>query len=128
MIETHSAAVDGIYEADFYAGSPAVTKNSYGKGQAYYIGARLEEQFHRDFYQGLISDLSLEPVLQIAHGPGVSVQVRQDEDANYAFIMNFTEQEQTVSIEAAAKDLMTGEELSGELALAKYEVRILAVK
>ena len=128
VMENRSATAEGTYEADFYAGTPAVTSNRYEKGQAYYIGARLEEQFHRDFYQGLISNLSLKPVLPIAHGPGVSIQVRQDEGANYAFVMNFTEQEQSVSIDAAAKDLVTGEDLSGELTLAKYEVRILAVK
>ncbi|TWT06453.1 beta-galactosidase [Planococcus sp. CPCC 101016] len=127
VLVNRSADVVGTYEQDFYAETPAVTSNRYKKGQAYYIGGRLEEQFHRDFYQGMINELSLQPVFRVAHGPGVSVQVRQDADANYAFVMNFTEQEQTVSIDSSAKDLLTGEDLSGELALAKYEVRILAV-
>lgn len=127
VVENHSADVVGTYEEDFYAGTPAVTSKHYEKGRTYYIGGRLEEQFHRDFYQELIRELSLEAVFPVTHGPGVSVQVRQDADQDYAFVMNFTEQQQSVSINSAVKDLVTGEDLSGELALAQYEVRILAV-
>ncbi len=127
VVENHSADVVGTYEEDFYVGTPAVTSNRYEKGRAYYIGSRLEEQFHRDFYQELIGELSLEAAFPVTHGPGVSVQVRQDADQDYAFVMNFTEQKQTVSINSTAIDLVTGEDLSGEIALAQYEVRILAV-
>lgn len=127
VVENHSADVIGTYEEDFYVGTPAVTSNRYEKGQAYYIGGRLEEHFHRDFYQELIRELSLEAAFPVTHGPGVSVQVRQDANQEYAFVMNFTEQQQTVSINSTAIDLVTGEDLSGEIALAQYEVRILAV-
>lgn len=32
----------GTYAADFYAGTPAVTVNTYGAGKAYYVGARID--------------------------------------------------------------------------------------
>ena len=60
-------------------------------GKTYYIGARLSSQFHRDFYGTLIKELAIQPALDVKHQPGVSVQVRQDEENDYIFIMNFTE-------------------------------------
>jgi beta-galactosidase len=72
--------------------------------------------------------LSLEPVFKVKHEKGVSVQVRQAEESDYIFIMNFTEEKQPVSIETQVLDLITGEETSGELILEKYDVRILEKK
>jgi beta-galactosidase len=79
---------------------------------------RLDESFHSDFYQELISELSLEPVSSVKHGKGVSVQVRQAPQNDYIFVMNFTEEKQPISFESRVKDLVTG-----ELTLEKYEVR-----
>jgi beta-galactosidase len=125
VIEVESALVEGVYEEDFYAGNPAVTSHSYEQGKAYYIGGRLNDDFHRDFYQGLISDLGLEPAFRVKHGRGVSVQVRSNAENDYVFIMNFTEEKQRISIEAEVTDILTGEILSDEIVLNKYEVRIV---
>jgi beta-galactosidase len=128
VIELNTAKVEGIYEDDFYANTPAVTSNQYEKGQAYYIGGRLEDQFHRDFYQELINKLGLKPVVSVKHGKGVSVQARQAPECDYVFVMNFTEEKQPIVFESKVKDLITGEEISGELILDKYEVRIVEKK
>ena len=125
VIDLKSATAEGLYQEDFYANTPAVTSNQYEKGNSYYIGARLDEQFHRDFYNELIKDLSLEPVFPVKHGKGVSVQARQGQESDYVFVMNFTEEVQPISFESAVKDLVTGEEINGELTLEKYEVRIV---
>ncbi|MEW5323381.1 beta-galactosidase [Geobacillus thermoleovorans] len=125
VIKIHAATVEGVYEDDFYADTPAVTSNQYGKGQAYYIGGRLEDQFHRDFYQELMEKLDLRPVLFVKHGKGVSVQARQAPECDYVFIMNFTEEKQAVVLEEKVKDLFTGEEIVGEIMLDKYEVRVV---
>ncbi len=125
VLERDTANVEGIYEDDFYAETPAVTSHSYKKGKTYYIGGRLEDQFHRDFYQGLIESLSLEPVFPVKHGRGVSVQVRQAPQKDYVFVMNFTEEKQNVTFESSVKDLLTGEEVVGNVTLEKYEVRIV---
>ncbi len=42
-MHSEGAEVLATYESDFYAGMPAVTKNSYGKGHVYYVATQLEE-------------------------------------------------------------------------------------
>jgi beta-galactosidase len=125
VLELNGAEAEGLYEEDFYAGTPAVTSHIYEQGKAYYIGGRLEDDFQREFYGELISELNLKPVVSVKHNRGVSVQVRQAPDCDYVFVMNFTEEQQMVSFEAPVNDLVTGEELSGELLLQQYEVRIV---
>ncbi|WP_170008830.1 beta-galactosidase [Bacillus fonticola] len=125
VIELTSANAEGLYQDDFYANTPAVTSHQYGEGKSYYIGARLNDPFHRDFYKGLLKDLSLEPAAPVKHGKGVSVQVRQDHQKDYVFVMNFTEETQPVTFESTVKDMVTGEEITGEITLEKYEVRIV---
>ncbi|MDQ0858524.1 beta-galactosidase [Bacillus sp. V2I10] len=126
VLENHSAIIEGHYKEDFYADTPAVTSHTYEQGNAYYIGARLDDQFHHDFYQELIKDLSIEPVHPVKHGKGVSVQARHDEKNDYLFLMNFTEERQPVTFEKSVRDMITGEKIKGDLILEKYEARIVA--
>ncbi|WP_251548685.1 beta-galactosidase [Neobacillus muris] len=125
VIEVNGANVEGVYEDDFYANTPALTSHSYGQGKAYYIGGRLEDDFQRDFYQELIDELVLESASDVKHGRGVSVQARHASEKDYLFLMNFTEQSQPVSLGSAVTDALTGEQLTGDLLLEKYEVRIV---
>lgn len=129
ILSVNSAEILGAYQSDFYEGSPAITKNEYQKGEAYYIGARLDADFHREFYGKLIDELQLKPVLAVAHERGVSVQGRQVADETYyVFVMNFTEEEQEVSFEAEVKDVRTQEKLFGKVVLAPYEARVVEHK
>ncbi len=59
------------------------------------------------------------------HGKGVSVQTRQDKEHDYVFIMNFTEERQTITLPSKGTDLLSGDELEGELILNQYEVRVI---
>lgn len=125
VIELNGANIEGKYQEDFYSNTPAITSYQYQKGKTYFIGARLDEQFHNTFYEKLISELAIKPVLSVKHGKGVSVQARQDESNDYIFVMNFTETKQPIIFETKVKDMLTGEDLYGEVVLEKYEVRVV---
>lgn len=126
IIENGEAKVCGEYKEDFYAGTPAITKNKVGKGQAYYIGARLSDAFNRDFYGELIDALQLKSILDVKHEIGVSVQGRKMNESHVVvFIMNFTEQEQEINILEEVIDTQSKEKLKGKLSLKPYEVRIV---
>lgn len=128
IIRLLHAKVEGHYKEDYYAGTPAITSNQFEKGMAYYIGGRLDKQFHRDFYQSIMSELAIEPEFAVKHGKGVSVQARKSSESDYIFIMNFTEDNQLISLGSVVKDLVTGEELIGELTLERYKVRVVERK
>lgn len=128
ILEVSDATILGTFEQDFYAGGAAVTKHGYGKGQAYFIGARLEHGFHVDFYGNLLDELEISPAAHVRHKKGVSVQVRQDEAFDYVFIMNFTEKTQCVELGFEAEDMLTQETVSGEVIFEQYGVRVLKKK
>ena len=125
ILEVAEAKVIGTFEQDFYAGGAAVTKHAYGKGQTYFIGARLEHTFHEDFYGQLLSELEISAAVDIKHDKGVSVQVRQDDLFEYVFVMNFTEKVQHVKLGFEAYDMITGDNVSKELVFQQYGVKVL---
>jgi beta-galactosidase len=43
LVIAEGAEVVGTYRDDFYAGTPAVTRNAYGRGDAWYVGAGLDQ-------------------------------------------------------------------------------------
>jgi len=121
ILGLQGAEIEGNYEEDYYANTPAITSHIYKKGKAYYIGARLNEEFHEDFYDRLINDLYLND-LSIESPKEVSVQIRRDSENDYIFIMNFSERLQTVNLKQEIRDMITGELLEGEIQLEKYGV------
>lgn len=44
LVIPQGAEIVGTYEADFYAGTPAVTRNSFGAGHGWYVAAGLDQQ------------------------------------------------------------------------------------
>lgn len=120
--------VAATYNKDFYANTPAVTANTYGNGVGYYLGARISHDFHVQFYQEILEKLEITPSIPISHKPGVSIQVREDDMYKFIFIMNFTEQEQDISFEFEALDMLNEELVQNNITLNTYDVRILKLK
>lgn len=93
-----TAEVLGTYEKDFYAGEPALTKNAFGKGAAYYIAARTGVDFLRDFYAEQIAALAIPRALETALPEGVTAHARQNEAGEIIFVENYSGSEKTVDL------------------------------
>lgn len=126
LIHTETARSLGVYKEDFYAGRPALTVNSFGNGQAYYMASRFDESFLNGFYSSLISQLGLKRVIEGGLPVGVTAQLRTDGENDYVFIMNFSEEPNSVDIGGKQTvELLSGKSLSGTVGLKPYEVMIL---
>jgi beta-galactosidase len=79
------------YAEDFYAGRPALTRNAFGKGTAFYQAARLVGSFQDDFYGALIAGLGLRRALGSQLPPRVAVQRRTSDSSEYLFLQNFSD-------------------------------------
>lgn len=128
IIETTSAETIGTYASEFYAGSSAITQHQFGEGVAFYLAARTNVDLLRQFYQPIVEQKQLVNDLLTESNPCVSVQKRSTEYEDYHFVMNFSEENQTIYLQKTGKDLESWEEVTGTLTLAPYEVRVLVTE
>lgn len=122
LIEPATAEVLAVYEQDFYKGMPAVLRNKYGKGEAYYIAARDSGELLSDFYEMLIKRLGIS-AYELPWG--TTVQTREDENKKYIFVQNYTDKQQRINLKEKYTDMETGEEAEMCVELEPFGVRVL---
>jgi beta-galactosidase len=129
MIQERGADVLARYTSEFYAGSPALTCHSYGKGTAYYIGFRGDHAFHTEFYGKLLRELPLPRALPTSLPRGVTAQVRENEQGRFLFLLNFTAESHQIDLGGVtAKDMFSSESVSGKCPIAPYGQAVLHIQ
>lgn len=124
-IQVKEAEVLGTYTEDFYANEAAITVNSFQQGKAFFIGARTESRFLKEFYAPLIRKYQLKNPFILESSPVVSVQTRTNEQGHYVFILNFSEQTSEVTLVHPGLDVVTKKEVRGRLELAPYDTQVI---
>ena len=125
LIKPDTAEVLGTYKSDFYADMPAVLKNNYKKGTAYYIACRDTGELLNDLYERIIKENNV-PAYVLPEG--VSIHSREDEEHKYLFIENYNNECKTVQMPVAGIDMENGEALSGNIVLQGYEIKIIMLQ
>lgn len=77
------------YGNDFYKETPAVTRNRYQAGTAYYIGADAEQKFYDDCYRVLVKEADVSVLIEGTIPEEIEVGSRSTAEAEYLFIQNF---------------------------------------
>ncbi len=125
-IHAEGAEVLATFEHDFYAGSPALTRNQVGKGSVYYLAAKMDETFWSDFTQALIKETKIPRLLKSEPPKGVHIRNRCDEEKEYIFIQNFNNHPVEIDLEdLSALCMESGDVVKGTVSLEGWHTRIL---
>jgi len=102
----------------------AATRNRYGKGLGYYVGAVLKGP---EFYDALMADvLKSARIKPVVRPPaGVEASVRQGKGRKLLFLLNHTETEQTVTVPKGKRELLTGKTTGESLKLDVFCVAVI---
>lgn len=122
IIKPQEATVIGRYTSDFYAGTPAVTVNSYGDGMAYYVGARMDDTGMEYLYQEIWKEIGITSK-QIPEG--IEYHVRSNEEDSFEFYLNYTNEVKKIMGISEGINLITGEKISQELTIKPYDVTVM---
>lgn len=103
----HLQGAEGLsyYESDFYEGMPVLTKNRFGKGQAYYVATRSDKEFYHDFLGDICKELDICPVVNAPEG--VEATIRSNEKGEFLFLLNHAEEEKEVVLKRGGVDILT---------------------
>ena len=105
---------------------PAVLKNSYGKGTAYYVGYNSEKEFMDLFMKDVFDAHGIKAITDVtSESKYVRVTCREGDGERYIFVLNLSREEQTATINGNFTDLLTGNLESGTRTLKPLEVLVL---
>ena len=92
LVKLEGAEVLMVYEDDFYKGYPALTRNHYGNGRAYYVCADGEQDFYDDLFWKVVSEAGIKPLAKGLIPEEVEVTSRESDLYEYLFLQNFSQQ------------------------------------
>lgn len=104
-LHLEGAEAVAAYESEFYAGTPAVTVNRYGKGKAIYIGARAGLDFQTSFLDAVAAEAGCARLLPELPAPlRVSRRITPD-GTEYYFVLNMSDEEVKTPLPVPMEDL-----------------------
>jgi beta-galactosidase len=116
VIRLQTAQVLALYESDYFAGSPAVTRHQFDKGLGFYLGTELEPA-GLDWLLGLVcAEAGILPAAR-NFPAGVEVLLRSNGEKNWLFLLNYASEKQEVSLENSGRDLLSGELVTDRIVL-----------
>jgi beta-galactosidase len=123
-VQPDGAEVLAGYEPWYLEPYAALTRHRHGEGVAYFTGTVLREDA---YYDALVDRARREAGLQPLVEPpaGVEVSVRQGPAGKLLFLLNHTEEEQTVAVPPERRELLSGQTTGRQLTLPRLEVAVL---
>jgi len=125
QLHTRGAQTVATYGEQFYAGSPAITKNRCGEGRAIYVGANGGDALWNDLLPRLAAEVgTVGPLPSLPHG--VSCARRAGADGTFLFLLNFLNRSQAVNLGPAVyTDVETDDQVEAPCELGPYQSRVL---
>lgn len=119
-LKTDTAETIAVYTSGRLSGTPAVTVNSFGKGQAVLYGFNGNNVY---FYEALAKNLkeryNILPLIKA--DDGVFVSSRTTESEEIIFAVNMKDSENRICVDGEKTDIISGEKLNGEYRLSPYQ-------
>ncbi len=111
ILHAETAETAAVYESDYYRGMPAVTRNRFGDGEAWYLGTRLGLDALRKVHASLSARAGI--ALQASGlSKGVRVHCREKDGVRYLFLLNFGDEPGNATIPPCV-NLETGQPAGG---------------
>ena len=123
IIEPKGCQILATYTKDFYAGTPAMTMNTFGLGKAIYIGTMSHQHFYHDLIVWLRQMCGLLPLLKVPEN--VEVSMRQKEGTRIFFLLNHQNSPIRIQFYKPMHDYLTGDSFSGNYDIPPYGVLVL---
>jgi beta-galactosidase len=113
-----------VYGDQFYRGMPVLTRNRFGKGDAWYVASSPEDRFLSELADYLCGQRGIRPLLEAPSGIEVSRRIKEGHE--YLFLLNHNEKPTRINIGVnKAVELLSGAVMSGEITIPEKDVFIM---
>ena len=126
LMHLEGAQLLASYDENFYAGMPAITKNTFGKGCTYYIGTNMGQEGIDKVLKMTTQQANVHPVVK--EPTALEVVCRKTADSTHYYIFNFRETEIVIPDQFVGyTDLLTGKKVESGMRMKHYDALILNI-
>ena len=122
-LHTEGADVLATYDSGRLAGSPAVTRNTFGKGMAVYLSARVDNTFLESLLTAEREAAGVQP--ELAAPKGVQVRRRTGKGSSFLLVLNHNDAPAGVDVGRGGTDRISGRPVQGTVELPANGVLVL---
>ncbi|MEW4369166.1 beta-galactosidase [Paenibacillus kandeliae] len=127
LLHTEGAEVLAEYGDDFYKGMPVLTRNTFGRGEAWYIASDGEESFIAGLMEHLSEQKQIQPVLDTP--AGVEAGRRIKDGQAFLFLLNHNAEAATVELNSTTTvNMLDDQPVDSSIEILGHGTVILAVK
>lgn len=123
-VQADTAEVVATYVAGRYAGQPAMTRNRFGAGEAWYCGAAFSDGAVEAILDRLGVRSPADDWLELPREVEYGVRVAAD-GGEWTMLLNYSGESARIVVRGSAVDVLSGDRLTGEAGLPPYGVRVL---
>ncbi len=120
VVHPSTAETLAVFESDYYRGMPALCKNKYRNGAAYYMACRDRGDVTDRICRTLTKALSLTVNLPVIPPDGVTAHTRTDGEMLTLFLENYTDRPQEITVGAGYQNAETQSPLPSSLTLPPF--------
>ena len=126
LMHLEGAQLLASYDENFYAGMPAITKNTFGKGCTYYIGTNMGQEGIDKVLKMATQQAGVHPVVK--EPTALEVVCRKTANSTHYYIFNFKETEIVIPDQFVGyTDLLTGKKVESGMRMKHYDALILNI-
>ena len=126
LMHLEGAQLLASYDENFYAGMPAITKNTFGKGCTYYIGTNMGQEGIDKVLKMATQQAGVHPVVE--EPTALEVVCRKTANSTHYYIFNFKETEIVIPDQFVGyTDLLTGKKVESGMRMKHYDALILNI-
>jgi beta-galactosidase len=115
------------FEQNYYAGSPAITHNRFGKGTAFYVGTVLDQSAMEWLIEYVCKSVDIRPVASNLPA-GVEVLERSKGKSLFLFILNHSNEKIIMPVDGDGCNLLTATDIHGSIELDPSGVAVIQMK
>jgi len=128
LLHTTTAKVIATYTQDFYAGRPALTKNQFGIGTAYYAGTLPAQNWLSNWICSICAEQGVKPLVKADPNVETGLRTGTDGASTLVLINHANEPAQVNLLGKHGRSLLDDRVITDELVLDPYDVLILELE
>ena len=128
IIHAKGAEVLAKYGSDFFAGTPALTVNNYGKGKAYYVAFKNDGDFMNDLVNVVTKEMGLKSTVDFNLPENTTATMRTDGENDFIFLQNYGDTSAEFAVNSEYFDILGECKAEEKITLPAYGVAVLKRK